>query len=187
MLIGYFIKTQWKKIIPLIIFQFIATFAQFYGIFIVGKLLNLTLKGTYMEFMGFYEIILIVATIVTILAMLAVYVIAVNIASSTGYNIRKRLFHVYANAPIEEIQKFKSTGLMSRTTRGMYTMRNFIFNVLGYLSLIPYVFLVLYMDINDMSHFLGNAYLILMVMILIFVYKILRYACDNYFNIKKKS
>ena len=73
MLIGYFIKTQWKKIIPLIIFQFIATFAQFYGIFIVGKLLNLTLKGTDMEFMGFYEIILIVATIVTILAMLAVY------------------------------------------------------------------------------------------------------------------
>ncbi len=185
MLIGYFIKTQWKKIIPLIIFQFIATFAQFYGIFIVGKLLNLTLKGTDMEFMGFYEIILIVATIVTILAMLAVYVIAVNIASSTGYNIRKRLFHVYANAPIEEIQKFKSTGLMSRTTRGMYTMRNFIFNVLGYLSLIPYVFLVLYMDINDMSHFLGNAYLILMVMILIFVYKILRYACDNYFKLKK--
>lgn len=185
MLVKYFIKTQWKKLIPLIFFQFIATSAQFYGIYIVGKLLNLTLKGTDVEFMSYYEIILIVATIVTILAMLAVYAIAVNIASSTGYNIRKRLFHVYANAPLEEIQKFNSTGLMSRTTRGMYTMRNFIFNVLGFLSLLPFVFLVLYLNLNYMSSFLGNVYLILMAMIFVFVYVTLRYACDNYFGLKK--
>ena len=185
MLIRYFIKTQWKKIIPLIIFQFIASFFQFYGIYVVGKLLNLTLKGIDVEFMSYYEIILIVATVVTILALLAVYAIAVNIASSTGYNIRKRLFHVYANAPIEKVQKFKSTGLMSRTTRGMYTMRNFIFNVLGFLSLIPFVFLVMYIDISYMSSFLGNVYLILMVILLVFTYIILRYACDEYFGLKK--
>ena len=88
MLLRFFIKTQWKKIIPLIFFQFIATFFQFYGIYIVGKLLNLTLKGTDLEFLGYYEIIMIVATIVTILAMLAVFYIAVNIASSAGYDIR---------------------------------------------------------------------------------------------------
>ena len=185
MLIRYFIKTQWKKLIPLIFFQFIATFSQFYGIYIVGKLLNLTIKGTDVEFIGYYEIIMIVATIVTILAMLAVYAIAVNIAASTGYNIRKRLFHVYANAPLEVVQRFKSTGLMSRTTRGMYTMRNFIFNVLGYLSLIPFVFLVMYLDLNYMSSFLGNVYLILMALMLVFVYIILRYACDHYFALKK--
>ena len=185
MLLRYFIKTQWKKLIPLIVFQFIATSSQFYGIYIVGKLLNLTLKGTDVEFMGYYEIIMIVATIITILAMLAVYAIAVKIASSTGYNIRKRLFHVYANAPLEVIQNFNSTGLMSRTTRGMYTMRNFIFNVLGFLSLIPFVFLVLYLDLNYMSSFLGIVYLFLMALILVFVYKILRYACDEYFGLKK--
>lgn len=185
MLIRYFIKTQWKKLIPLIFFQFIATFSQFYGIYIVGKLLNLTIKGTDVEFIGYYEIIMIVATIVTILAMLAVYAIAVNIAASTGYNIRKRLFHVYANAPLEVVQRFKSTGLMSRTTRGMYTMRNFIFNVLGYLSLIPFVFLVMYLDLNYMSSFLGNVYLILMALMLVFVYIILRYSCDHYFALKK--
>ena len=185
MLLRYFIKTQWKKIVPLVFFQFIATSSQFYGIYIVGKLLNLTLKGTDVEFLGYYEIIMIVATIVTILAMLAVYYFAVKVASSTAYNIRKRLFHVYANAPVEVIQKFKSTGLMSRTTRGVYTMRNFIFNVLGFLSLIPYVFLVLYLDINYMSPFLGNVYLVLIAMILVFVYKFLRYACDKYFGLKK--
>lgn len=185
MLLRYFVKTQWKKLIPIIIFQFIATTSQFYGIYIVGKLLNLALKGTDVEFMGYYEMIMIVATIVTILATLAVFAIAVNIASSTGYNIRKRLFHVYANAPLEEIQKFKSTGLMSRTTRGMYTMRNFIFNVLGFLSLIPFVFLVMYLDLNYMSSFLGNVYLILIAMMLVFVYIILRYACDHYFALKK--
>ncbi len=185
MLLRYFIKTQWKKIVLLIFFQFIATFSQFYGIFIVGKLLNLTLKGIDLEFLGYYEIIMIVATIVTILAMSAVFYIAVNIASSTGYDIRKRLFHVYANAPIEKVHQFKATGLMSRTTRGMYTMRNFIFNVLGFLSLIPFVFLVLYLDINYMSSSLGYVYLILMAMILVFVYMILRYACDNYFALKR--
>ena len=185
MLIRYFFKTQWKKIVPLIIFQFIATFSQFYGIYIVGKLLNLTLKGTDVEFLGYYEIIMIVATIVTILAMLAVYAIAVNIASSTAYNIRKRLFHVYANAPIEEIHKFKSTGLMGRTTRGMFTMRNFIFNVLGFLSLLPFVFLILFLDLNYMSSTLGVIYLILMALILVFVYIILRYACDHYFTLKR--
>ncbi|MBE6489186.1 MAG: ABC transporter ATP-binding protein, partial [Methanosphaera stadtmanae] len=184
MLLRYFIKTQWKKIVPLIIFQFIATTVQFYGIYIVGKLLNLTLKGIDLEFLGYYEIILIVATIITFLALLAVYYIAVNIASSTGYNIRKRLFHVYANAPIGEIQKFKSTGLMSRTTRGIFTMRNFIFNVLGFLSLIPFVFLSMYLDLNYMSSFLGNVYLILLAMMLVFVYIILRYACDKYFELK---
>ena len=185
MLIKYFIKTQWKKIIPLVIFQFIATFCQFYGIYIVGKLLNLTLKGNDLEFLGYYEIIMIVATIVAILAMLAVYAIAVNIASSTAYNIRKRLFHVYANAPIDEIQKFKSTGLMGRTTRGMYTMRNFIFNVFGFLSLLPFVFLILFLDLNYMSSSLGIVYLILMALILVFVYIILRYACDHYFTLKR--
>ena len=185
MLIKYFIKTQWTKIIPLVIFQFIATFCQFYGIYIVGKLLNLTLKGNDLEFLGYYEIIMIVATIVAILAMLAVYAIAVNIASSTAYNIRKRLFHVYANAPIEEIHKFKSTGLMGRTTRGMYTMRNFIFNVFGFLSLLPFVFLILFLDLNYMSSSLGIVYLILMALILVFVYIILRYACDHYFTLKR--
>ncbi len=186
MLFKYFVKTQWKKIIPLIFFQFIATFSQFYGIFIVGKLLNLTLKGTDVDFMFDYEIILIVATIVTILAMLAVYAIAVNIASSTGYNIRKRLFHVYTNAPLGEIQKIKNTTLIGSATRGVYNIRNFIFNVLGFLSLIPFVFLVLYLDFNYMSFFLGNVYLILMAMIIVFVYIILKYACDNYFPVKKR-
>lgn len=185
MLIRYFIKTQWKKLIPLICFQFIATSAQFYGIYIVGKLLNLTLKGNDLEFLGYYEMIMIGATIITILATLAVYYIAVNIASSTGYNIRKRVFHVYANAPLEKIQKFKSTGLMSRATRGMFTMRNFIFNVLGYVSLIPFVFLVLYLDISYMSSFLGYVYLILLAVILVIVYKFLRFACDDYFRLKK--
>ncbi|WP_323736683.1 ABC transporter ATP-binding protein [Methanosphaera sp. ISO3-F5] len=185
MLLKYFLKTQWKKIIPLIIFQFIATSSQFYGIYLVGKILNLALKGKNLELLGKNEIILIVATIITILALLAVYYIAVNIASSTGYNIRKRLFHVYANAPIGEIQKFKSTGLMSRTTRGMFTMRNFIFNVLGFSSLIPFVFLIMYLELNYMSSFLGTVYLILMAMLLVFVYIIVRYACDHYFGLKK--
>ena len=184
MLLKYFFKTQWKKIVPLLIFQVIATTAQFYGIYIVGKLLNLTLKGKDMEFLGYYEIILIVATIVTILAMLAVYYIAVNIASSTGYNIRRRLFNVYANAPISEIQKFKSTGLMGRATRGMFTMRNFIFNVLAFSSIIPFVFISLFIDLNYMSTFLAIVYLILMAMTLVFVYVIVRYACDNYFKLK---
>ena len=185
MLIRYFIKTHWKKLIPLIFFQFIASFCQFYGIYIMGKLLNLTLKGIDVKFMGYYEIILIVATIITIPAMLKVYSLAVDIAASTGYDIRKRLFRVYANAPIEVTQKFKSTGLMSRTTRGMYTMRNFIFNVLGFLSLLPFVFLVMYLDLNYMSSFLGYVYLFLMALMLVFVYKILRYACDEYFGLKK--
>ena len=184
MLLKYFFKTQWKKIVPLLLFQVIATTAQFYGIYIVGKLLNLTLKGKDMEFLGYYEIILIVATIVTILAMLAVYYIAVNIASSTGYNIRRRLFNVYANAPISEIQKFKSTGLMGRATRGMFTMRNFIFNVLAFSSIIPFVFISLFIDLNYMSTFLAIVYLILMAMTLVFVYVIVRYACDNYFKLK---
>jgi len=184
MLLKYFFKTQWKKIVPLLIFQVIATTAQFYGIYIVGKLLNLTLKGKDMEFLGYYEIILIVATIVTILAMLAVYYIAVNIASSTGYNIRRRLFNVYANAPISEIQKFKSTGLMGRATRGMFTMRNFIFNVLAFSSIIPFVFISLFIDLNYMSTFLAIVYLILMAMTLVFVYVIVMYACDNYFKLK---
>ena len=185
MLLRYFIKTQWMKLFPLIFFQGIATFSQFYGIYLVGKLLNLTLKGNDLENLVYYEIIMIVATIVTILALVAVYYIAINIASSTAYNIRKRLFHVYANAPIEEIQKFKSTGLMGRTTRGMYTMRNFIFNVLGFLSLLPFVFIVLYQDLDYLSPFLGEMYLFLIGMIIVVVYIFLRYACDKYFVLKK--
>ena len=185
MLLRYFFKTQWKRIVPLIFFQFIATFSQFYGIFIVGKLLNLTLKGTDVEFLGYYEMIMIVATIVTILAMLAVYYIAVNIASSATYDIRKRMFHIYTNAPVGEIHKFMSTGLIGSATRGMFNIRNFIFTVLGSLSLIPFVFLGLYLDINYMSPFLGEVYLFLIAVILIFVYKFLRYACDEYFTLKK--
>jgi len=184
-LLRYFIKTQWKKIVPLIIFQFIATFSQFYGIYIVGKLLNLTLKGTDMEFLGYYEIIMIVATIVTILAMLAVYASATNIASSSAYNIKKRMFHIYANAPIGELHEFRSTSLISHATREIYNIRNFVFNILGYVSLIPFVFLVLYLDISYLSSFLGIVYLILLAMILVFVYIILRYACDKYFCVKR--
>ena len=184
-LLKIFIKAHWKKIVPLIIFQFIATFSQFYGIFIVGRLLNLTLKGTDLEFLGYYEIIMIVATIVTILAMLAVFYIAVNIASSAAYNIRKRMFHIYANAPIGEIHKFRITSLISHSTREVYNLRNFIFNVLGFLSLLPFVFLVLYLDINYLSPTLGNVYLVLIALIIVFVYVILRYACDNYFTLKR--
>ncbi|WP_323736685.1 ABC transporter ATP-binding protein [Methanosphaera sp. ISO3-F5] len=184
-LLRYFIKTQWKKIVPLIIFQFIATFSQFYGIYIVGKLLNLSLKGKDLEFLGHYEIILIIATLVTILAMLAVYAMSMNISSSSAYNIKKRMFHIYANAPLEEIHKFRSTSLISHATREVYNIRNFIFNVLTYVSIIPFVFLVLYLDISYLSSSLGIIYLILIAMIIIFVYFILRYACDKYFWVKR--
>jgi len=185
MLFRIFIKSQWKKIVPLIFFQFIATSAQFYGIYIVGKLFNLALKGKDLEFLGYYELIMILATIVTILAMLAVYAIAVKIASSSAYNIRKRMFHIYANAPIGELHKFRSTSLISHVTREVYNLRNFVFNVLAYVSIIPFVFLVLFMDISYMSSFMGYVYLILLAIILVIVYKFLRYSCDKYFCLKR--
>ena len=183
-LLRYFIKAHWKKIVPLLFFQVIASFSQFYGIYIVGKLMNFALKGTDLEFLGYYEIILIVATIVTILAMLAVYAFAVDIASSAAYNIRKRMFHIYSNAPIGEINKFRSTSLISHATREVYNVRKFIFDVLGYVSIVPLVFLGLYLDINYMSSFLGNVYLILIALIVVFVYIILKYACKKYFSLK---
>ena len=183
-LLRYFIKAHWKKIVPLMFFQFIASFSQFYGIYIVGKLMNFALKGSDHEFLGYYEIVMIVATIATILAMLAVYAIAVDVSSSAAYNIRKRMFHIYANAPIGEINKLRSTSLISHATREVYNIRKFIFDVLGYLSLIPLVFLVLYLDISYMSSFLGYVYLILIAIIVVFVYIILKYACNKYFSLK---
>lgn len=86
----------------------------------------------------------------TVISMIAVYVISfltTRVASKSAYTVREKIFHILMNLPREEIDKFKISGLVTRSTRGMSSEQGFIVMILEQLMLIPVTFVAIVYEI----------------------------------------
>lgn len=140
------LKPQWKTILIIFVLIIIQTFVQMEII----DLFSVALTGVKQQNpdmlfkSGLYMLMY------TIISMIAVYTISfltTRVASKSAYIVREKIFHILMNLPNEEIDKFKISGLVTRSTRGMSSEQGFIVMILEQLMLIPVTFVAILYEI----------------------------------------
>lgn len=63
---------------------------------------------------GLYMLIF---TVLSVISLYAVSLLSVRVSSNAAFKIRKKIFHILMNLPDEEIDKFKISGLVTRSNR----------------------------------------------------------------------
>lgn len=126
--------------------------------------------------------------IFTILAMICAVItsfIATNISANSAYSLRHTMFHIYMNAPEEEINKFPKTGLMTRTIRGVYSEQGFIILFLRQLLVIPFVVAGVFIGISLVDFNFSINFLVIIIIITVLTIFKLDYITKLYFKAKK--
>ena len=137
---------QWKTIVFIFALIIIQTFVQMEIIDLFGAALT-GVKEQNVDLLfksGLYMLMY------TVISMIAVYVISfltTRVASKSAYTVREKIFHILMNLPREEIDKFKISGLVTRSTRGMSSEQGFIVMILEQLMLIPVTFVAIVYEI----------------------------------------
>ena len=86
-------------------------------------------------------------TILSMISMYAVSLLSTRVSSKAAYTIREKIFHILMNLSDEEIDKFKISGLVTRSTRGMASEQGFIVMILEQLMLIPVTLIAILYEI----------------------------------------
>ena len=141
------LKFQWKTILLIFALIVVQTFFQMEIIDLFSQALkgvkeqniDLLLKsGSYM----------LVYTLFAMIASYAVSFTSTRVASKAAYTVREKIFHILMNLPDEEVDNFKISGLVTRSTRGMASEQGFIVMILGQLMLVPVTFIAIVYEIS---------------------------------------
>ena len=117
-LIKYMLREYWKILTLIVIFMFIYTYCQ---IEIISDLpiLMLVIKEYTIELQSLLEMRLLTIFITLILLVISsgiVSYLSVRFTSDFGYDIREKLFDIYASMDsMDELDKIAFSGLMTRT------------------------------------------------------------------------
>ncbi|SDA51314.1 ATP-binding cassette domain-containing protein [Methanobrevibacter millerae] len=187
LLIKYLLRKYWKILTLIVIFMFIYTYCQ---IEIISDLpmLMLLIKEYTIELDSILEtgiLTVFIAVILLVISSVGVSYLSVRFTSNFGYDIREKLFDIYASMDsMDEFDKIAISGLMTRTVRGIASFQaalmTFIKKVLFVLLLTVTITICLY-DIDPrMSLVFALSSLIFLS---IFIYKLMGLA-NSYFKVK---
>lgn len=126
-----------------------------------------------------------VYTILSMICMLVISVIATNVAANCAYDARRNIFHILMYLPSEEVDKFKVTGLMSRTTRGVYTEQGFIQTLLKHALLVPFVVVGVAVEISFIDLDFALIFVAVIAVISLILSFKLKKVIEIYFKAKK--
>ena len=141
------LKPQWKTI--LIIFALIAVqaFFQVKIIDLFGNALT-GVKEQNIDLLISSGLYMLMYTVISMIAIYAVSFCTTRVASNAAYIVREKIFHILMNLPKAEIDKFKVSGLVTRSTRGMSSEQGFIVMILEEFILIPVAFVAVVYEIS---------------------------------------
>ena len=136
------LKPQWKIILVIFVLLIFQTIFQMEIIDLFSAALSGVKKQKFdMLFQsGLYMLIF------TVLSMISIYAVSrlsVRASSNAAFNIREKIFHILMNLPDDEIDKFKISGLVTRSTRGMSSEQGFLSLILEQLMLIPFTLIAI--------------------------------------------
>ena len=180
----YVLRPHWKIIIIILKLSGFQTYFQL-GII---DLFNSALNYVEQENMGLILNIcqtMLVYTILSMICMLIISVIATNVSANCAYETRRKMFHILMNLPSDEVDKFKVTGLMSRTARGVYTEQGFIELLLKNVILIPFVISGIAISIAFIDNHIGLIFVAANVVIFLILFFKMKKVIELYFKAKK--
>ncbi len=130
------LKSQWKLILIIFVLIIIQTIFQMEIIDLFGTALTGVKKQNFNLLFksGLY---MLMYTVLSMISIYAVSFLSTKVSSKAAYIVREKIFHILMNLPGEEIDKFKISGLVTRSTRGMASEQGFIALLLQQLMIIP--------------------------------------------------
>ena len=140
------LKFQWKTILLIFALIIVQTFFQMEIIDLFSQALK-GVKEQNVDLLFKSGSYMLVYTLFAMIAIYAVSYISTRVASKAAYTVREKIFHILMNLPDEEIDNFKISGLVTRSTRGMASEQGFIVMILGQLML-PVTFIAIVYEIS---------------------------------------
>lgn len=177
------LKSQWKTILIILGLVALQTFFQIEIINLFAAALK-DVESQNADSLFFNGELMLIFTVISIVAIYAVSFLSTKVSSKAAYDVRERIFHILMGLPEEELSKFKITGLISRSTRGVYSEQGFIMLILRYVLIIPFVFVGIVIEIALIDWiFAGVFAAIIIAMFLVLIFK-LRQVTAMYFKAK---
>ena len=140
------LKSQWKIILVIFVLLILQTIFQIEIIDLFSDALT-GVKKQQIELFFKSGLYMLIFTVFSMICMYAVSLLSVRASSNAAFTIREKIFHILMNLPDEEIDKFKISGLVTRSTRGMSSEQGFIVIILEQLMLIPLTLIVILYEI----------------------------------------
>lgn len=140
------LKPQWKTISVILVLVILQTVFQIEIINQFGSAL-MDLKSQEIDLLFDDAALMLILTVLSMISIYAISVLSTRVSSKAAHDTREKIFHILMNLPDEEINKFKITGLITRSTRGIYSEQGFITIILKQLIVIPFVFIGVVVEI----------------------------------------
>lgn len=122
---------------------------------------------------------------ILILSMIALIYLVNNISIKIAHETRRKEFNVINHIPQKEVNKLRSTDMMSRATRGAYTEQRFIQMLLKDILIIPLVTLGIIIEIFLIDKQFAFFFTIFVIIITAIVIYKLKKISKVYFGAKK--
>ena len=178
------LKSQWKTLLIILLLVILQTIFQIEIINIFGSALK-DLKSEKINLLFDDGTLMIIYTILSMIILYAISFLSTRVSSKAAYSTREKIFHILMNLPDEEITKFKITGLISRSTRGMYSEQGFIILMLQHFLIIPFVFIAITIEIAFIDKIFAALFATFTIIISIILILRLKQITDIYFKAKK--
>ena len=126
------LRFQWKTILIIFVLILIQTFFQMEIIDLFSKALT-GVKEQNVDLLFKSGSYMLMYTIISMIAIYLISFISTRVASNAAYTVREKIFHILMNLPDEEVNKFKISGLVTRSNRGMASEQGFIYYCFDYI------------------------------------------------------
>ena len=182
--LSFALKPQWKLILVILVLTVLLTVFQIQIINLFSDALY-DVKNLKVDLLFDNGKVMLVYTILSSVAIYAIYYLSNIVSSNVAYNTREKIFHILMNLPDEEMEKFKITGLITRSTRGIYSEEGFITYSLKNLLIIPVVFIAVVFEIALIDGLFAAVFAIFIIILgIILIFK-MRQVTDLFFKAKK--
>lgn len=178
------LKSQWKTLLIIFVLVILQTVFQIEIINLFGSALK-DLKNQKINLLFDDGTLMIIYTLLSIITIYATSFLSNRVSSKAAYNTREKIFHILMNLPDEEINKFQITGLISRSTRGMYSEQGFIILMIQHFIIIPFVFIGITIEIAFIDRIFATLFATFTIILTIILILRLKQITELYFKAKK--
>lgn len=117
--------------------------------------------------------LMLIYSIILLCLMILILYLSNQVSVKIAHRTREKIFHIIMHLPPKEVSKFRSTGLMSRTVRGMYSEQGFIQTLLKNILIIPFVTIGVIIELYLLDNKFGLFFLFFVIIIAVFlIYKV---------------
>ena len=112
------LKSQWKTVLLIFTLIIVQTFFQMEIIDLFSAALT-GVKNQNIDLLFKSGLYMLMYTLISVISLYVVSFLSTRVSSKAAYIVREKIFHILMNLPDEEIDNFKISGLVTRSTRGM--------------------------------------------------------------------